>query len=182
MMLLRYASVDLPRRCQQRELGGFPLPRTILGKNVTVVGYGHVGSTLRSYLIHMGANVTAIRNRKWCHIEDADVVAKKLPCIKQALPTTDILILACTVTPATWHLINKEKLSLLQDGAIVVNIGRGPLVEQRWCWHQQLVPLCLLPSPPLDRFRTIPTQRHSPSSVSPPHNPLTTSSPPRPTL
>ena len=129
MMLLRYATVDLPRRFQQRELGGPPLPRTILGKNVTVVGYGHVGSTLCSYLIHMGANVTAIRNRKWCHIEDADVVAKKLPCIKQALPTTDVLILACTVTPATWHLINKEKLSLLQDGAIVVNIGRGPLVE-----------------------------------------------------
>lgn len=129
MMLLRYAKVDLPRRFQQRQLGGLPLPRTILGKNVTVVGYGHVGSTLCSYLIHMGANVTAIRNRKWCHIEDADVVAKKLPCIKQALPTTDILILACTVTPATWHLVDKEKLSLLKDGAIVVNIGRGPLVE-----------------------------------------------------
>ena len=129
MMLLRHVNSDLPRRFKQKELGGLPLPRTLLGKRVTVVGYGSVGSTLCSYLIHMGANVTAIRNRKWCHIEDADVVAKKLPCIKQALPNTDVLILACTVTPATWHLMNKETLSLLPDGAIVVNIGRGPLVE-----------------------------------------------------
>ena len=129
MMLLRHVTVDLPRRFNQKELGGLPLPRALLGKNATVVGYGSVGSTLCSYLIHMGANVTAIRNRKWCHIEDAGVVAKKLPCIKQALPSTDVLILACTVTPATWHLMNSETLSLLPDGAIVVNVSRGPLVE-----------------------------------------------------
>mmetsp|Transcript_26339 Transcript_26339/g.57088 ORF Transcript_26339/g.57088 Transcript_26339/m.57088 type:complete len:377 (-) Transcript_26339:165-1295(-) len=129
MMLLRHVPTDLPRRFEAGELGGLPLPRTLYGKNVTVVGYGSVGSTLCRYLISLGANVTAVRNRKWCPIQDKEVIAKKLPCIKEALPTTDVLILACTVTPVTWHLMNEETIDLLPDGALVVNVGRGPLVE-----------------------------------------------------
>eukprot|EP00581_Thalassiosira_minuscula_P007346 CAMPEP_0183703542 /NCGR_PEP_ID=MMETSP0737-20130205/1246_1 /TAXON_ID=385413 /ORGANISM="Thalassiosira miniscula, Strain CCMP1093" /LENGTH=349 /DNA_ID=CAMNT_0025930313 /DNA_START=33 /DNA_END=1079 /DNA_ORIENTATION=+ len=129
MMLLRHVTTELPRRLRERELGGLPLPRTIFGKNVTVVGYGSVGSTLCHYLIEMGANVTAIRSRNWCPILDEHVRATKLSCITEALPTTDILILACTVTPDTWHLVNDQTLSLLPSNAIVVNVGRGPLVE-----------------------------------------------------
>ena len=129
MMLLRHVPTDLPRRFEAGELGGLPLPRTLHGKSVTVVGYGSVGSTLCHYLISLGAHVTAIRNRKWCPIQDKEVIARKLPCIKKALPTTDVLILACTVTPATWHLMNEETISLLPEGALIVNVGRGPLVE-----------------------------------------------------
>jgi lactate dehydrogenase-like 2-hydroxyacid dehydrogenase len=64
MSLLRHAH-DLPRRFDAKELGGLPIPRTIYGKRVTVVGYGAVGSTLARYLTALGAHVTVVRRRPW---------------------------------------------------------------------------------------------------------------------
>jgi phosphoglycerate dehydrogenase-like enzyme len=49
--------------------------------------------------------------------------------LEVALPTTDLLILACIMTPETFHLLNDTTISLLPRGALVVNVGRGPLVE-----------------------------------------------------
>uniref|UniRef100_A0A7S4HHJ2 D-isomer specific 2-hydroxyacid dehydrogenase NAD-binding domain-containing protein n=1 Tax=Odontella aurita TaxID=265563 RepID=A0A7S4HHJ2_9STRA len=129
MSLLRRAFHDLPRRFEDGELGGLPLPRTLRGKHVTVVGYGAVGSTLCHYLVTLGAHVTAVRRREWCPIRDEEVKVKMLPCIKESLPTTDIVILACTATPETWHLLNDDTIALLKPGALVVNVARGPLVE-----------------------------------------------------
>jgi phosphoglycerate dehydrogenase-like enzyme len=101
------------------------------GKNVTVVGYGAVGSTLCRYLITLGARVTVIR-REWPIQEaDEDLTIRKgtISSLEDSLPGTDLLILACTLTPETWHLINNKTLSLLPEGALVINVGRGPLVE-----------------------------------------------------
>ena len=54
---------------------------------------------------------------------------KKLPCIKEAIPTTDLVILSCTVKPNKWHLMDKKMISLLPHDTLIVNVGRGPLVE-----------------------------------------------------
>jgi lactate dehydrogenase-like 2-hydroxyacid dehydrogenase len=141
MSLLRYATTDLNRRFQNQELGGLPAPRTVYRKNVTVVGFGSVGKVLTRYLIHMGAHVTVVRNRSWesitadedssgCH--DTQLLTEKgskASSLDEALPTTDVLILAVTMTPETLHLMNHETISLLPRGALIVNVGRGPLVE-----------------------------------------------------
>lgn len=130
MMLLRHVHSDLPRRFENRQLGGLPLPRTLHGKRVTVVGFGSVGSLLCEYLVALGAHVTAIRNREWCPVQDEHVVvAEKVSCITRALPTTDVLILCCQLTNETWHLLDTDMVKLLPRGALVVNVGRGPLVE-----------------------------------------------------
>jgi lactate dehydrogenase-like 2-hydroxyacid dehydrogenase len=68
--LLRYSVHELPRRFASQELGGLPIPRTLKGKKVTVVGYGAVGSTLCRYLGVMGAHVTVVRRRKWSDDDD----------------------------------------------------------------------------------------------------------------
>lgn len=130
MSLLRHATYELPRRFQSGELGGLPIPRTLYQKNVTVVGYGAVGSTLCRYLVALGANVTAVRRRKWPLIpSNDDLQIKRETLLQEALPTTDLLILACTMTLETRHLINKETIQLLPKGSLIVNVGRGPLVE-----------------------------------------------------
>jgi phosphoglycerate dehydrogenase-like enzyme len=132
MSLLRYATHELPKRFHSGILGGLPVPRTLYRKIVTVVGYGAVGSTLCHYLVTLGAHVTAIRQREWCEGESDQPVppgVRKGTTLKEALPTTDLLILACTLTKETWHLLNDDRISLLPRGALVVNVGRGPLVE-----------------------------------------------------
>ena len=133
MMLLRRVGSDLPRRLRDGELGGMPLPRALLGKEVAVVGYGGVGSTLCRYLVAMGARVSAVRRREWCTVRDAyvDPAIRREDCIEQALRTADVVILACSVTAETMNLIREETLAWLSRGALVVNVGRGPLVEHR---------------------------------------------------
>jgi phosphoglycerate dehydrogenase-like enzyme len=129
MSLLRYGTHELQRRFQAGELGGLPIPRTLYEKNVTVVGYGAVGSTLCRYLVTLGANVTAVR-RQWPKVAfDDDLPIQRTTLLQEALPTTDLLILACTMTRETRNLINKETIQLLPQGSLIVNVGRGPLVE-----------------------------------------------------
>jgi phosphoglycerate dehydrogenase-like enzyme len=127
--LLRYAMHELPRRFISRELGGLPIPRTLKGKRVTVVGYGAVGSTLCRYLSVMGAHVTAVRHQKWSDDDTASLEIQRCTSLRDALPTTQLLILACKMTPETHHLLNHDTISLLPHGALVTNVGRGPLVQ-----------------------------------------------------
>ena len=136
MMLLRGTHTNLPQRFSDRKLGGNPLPRTLLGQRVTVVGYGSVGTTLCRYLTVLGAKVTAVRKRPWSPA-DTRITDTAFPgtTIRQSnnlddeLPTTDVLILCCVMTPETHHLVNEERLQLLPEGSHVINVGRGPLVE-----------------------------------------------------
>jgi phosphoglycerate dehydrogenase-like enzyme len=150
--LLRYdAQNEFSRRFQERSLGGLPIPRTLYQKRVTVVGFGAVGSCLTNYLVTMGADVTVVRRRPW-EMAIADTVdsinkkgvnnqdksyaplfaldrIRKLNSLSEALPETQVLFLACPLTPETLHCINKETIALLPKGALVINIARGGLVE-----------------------------------------------------
>jgi phosphoglycerate dehydrogenase-like enzyme len=139
--LLRRAFDELPRRFRNGELGGLPAPQSLYKKRVTVVGYGSVGSTLCHYLTTMGATVTAVRRQSWeepanitNETTDANPRVVQSTCLRKALPTTDLLILACTLTPETHHMMDHDTLSRLPRGALVVNVGRGPLVEYSAVW------------------------------------------------
>ena len=47
-----------------------------------------------------------------------------------ALPETDVLIISLPGTRETFHMLGKEQLALLPDGAVVINVGRGSVVDQ----------------------------------------------------
>jgi len=125
--------LNLQERFQQRILGGLPVPRTLYQKRVTVVGYGAVGSLLVEYLVQLGARVTVIRKQPWekefVHAGHHKCKFQTCHTLEDALPHTDVLFLACTMTLETFHLLNAKTLGLLPLGALVVNVGRGPLVE-----------------------------------------------------
>jgi phosphoglycerate dehydrogenase-like enzyme len=129
--LLRH-SKDWDRRFLNRQLGGLPMPRTLYQKRVTVVGYGSVGKILVKYLITMGSIVTVVRKQKWNTAKpdnDLDGMIRKVDSLNDALPTTDVLILACTLTKETRHLINEPTVARFVPGVLLVNVGRGPLVQ-----------------------------------------------------
>jgi len=138
LSLLRRAPTDLPVRFQNGVLGGLPPPQTLHGKRVTVVGFGNVGQQVCKYAHTMGAHVTAVRKRAWPSWDqihkfpgeiDPSFLVHQSNFLAQVLPTTDVLILACPVNSETWYLMNDTTLPLLPNHALVVNVGRGPLVE-----------------------------------------------------
>uniref|UniRef100_A0A7S1BY12 D-isomer specific 2-hydroxyacid dehydrogenase NAD-binding domain-containing protein n=1 Tax=Corethron hystrix TaxID=216773 RepID=A0A7S1BY12_9STRA len=132
--MLRHLN-DLPRRFSEKCLGGLPVPRSIYGKRVTVVGFGAVGSVLCKYLVTMGAHVTAVRRNKWDDINDDNLDSQTLNSIEraqsleEALPGADAVILACALTPETYQIVNESAISLLPRHAVIINVGRGPLVS-----------------------------------------------------
>jgi phosphoglycerate dehydrogenase-like enzyme len=132
LSLLRNARFGLPKLLEQGILGGWPMPRALYDKRVTLVGYGSLGSTLANILYHMTQHLTVIRQRPW-QPDDAVHLPKierlQSHDIEDVLPCTDVLILACVLTPETRYMVNERLLSQLPKHAIVINVGRGPLVE-----------------------------------------------------
>jgi len=98
------------------------------GRRLTVIGLGTLGGSAARHAAHFGMHVTGIRARAEPHSFCTRVlIADDLDAV---LPETEFLVLACPLTPATRHLIDRRRLGLLPRGAGVINIGRGAVVDQ----------------------------------------------------
>ena len=104
-----------------------PTPlRLLKGKTALIVGYGAVGQYLGAILTAMQLRVIGVRRT---HADDAQEIysIERLPDL---LPRADVLILAVPGTPATEGLIGSDELARLPADAIVINVGRGTVIDQ----------------------------------------------------
>jgi glyoxylate/hydroxypyruvate reductase A len=101
---------------------------TVDGKRLTVVGLGGMGAPVAAWARKFGLHVTGVRTVAEPHPDCDEVVTAA--DLDRVLPTTDYLVLACPLTPATRGLLDRRRLGLLPHGAGLVNIGRGALLDQ----------------------------------------------------
>jgi phosphoglycerate dehydrogenase-like enzyme len=101
----------------------------LAGKTALILGYGAIGQKLAHYGRALGMRVLATRRRAET---DFDGVAHLYPPEQLAdlLPQSQLLLVCLPLTPATEGIIGAAELALLPDGAIVVNIGRGPVIDE----------------------------------------------------
>lgn len=107
-------------------------PEAILlrGRTALILGYGEIGKALGSYCHGFGMKVLGIKNHpdKITEEQNAKIFGpEKLPLL---LPKTDVLLIALPLTDKTENLIGKEEIALMPEGSLLVNIGRGPVVNQ----------------------------------------------------
>jgi len=97
-------------------------------KRLTVVGLGAIGSEAAKWGKLLGMEVTGVRHGTEAHPH----CDRTLPFERfdEVVPGTDILVLACPLTPKTEGLLSKARIAALPAGAGVVNVGRGRLVDQ----------------------------------------------------
>lgn len=100
-------------------------------QRVLLLGFGGVAQAIAERLAPFEIDLTVVarsaRTVQHDTLGPVDVHAiDELPAL---LPDADILILVLPGSPETKHIIDDEALSLLPDGALVVNVGRGPLVD-----------------------------------------------------
>lgn len=104
--------------------------RSIFGSRVTVLGTGNIGTTFAHRARGLGAaHITGVcRSGR----NDDPVYDEVLPIsrLEEALPETDLLVMALPGTPETAHILNRERISLLPAHAYVVNVGRGTAIDQ----------------------------------------------------
>jgi phosphoglycerate dehydrogenase-like enzyme len=95
---------------------------------LTIVGLGSLGGAAAKQAKRLGMHITGIRHGETPH-PDCDRTLT-MAGLDKVLPETDILLLACPLTPETRHMLSAARIAALPPGAGVINIGRGGLVEE----------------------------------------------------
>ncbi|WP_297091263.1 2-hydroxyacid dehydrogenase [Thermococcus sp.] len=101
---------------------------TVYGKKVGILGMGAIGKAIARRMKAMGTEILYWSRSRKPDIEQ-EVGARYMP-LEDVLRKSDIVILALPATPETYHIINKERIELL-EGKYLVNIGRGTLVDEK---------------------------------------------------
>jgi phosphoglycerate dehydrogenase-like enzyme len=103
------------------------------GKTVCVVGLGQIGREVArlTRALDMRA-VGTVRDVRGRTAEDLHV-ERLLPTedIDELLPGADALVLSCPLIELTYHLLDARRLALLKPSAVVVNVARGQVVDER---------------------------------------------------
>lgn len=95
-------------------------------KTLGIVGLGHIGAKVASIAREFGMDVFAFTSKN--SIDLPDYIQKTT--LEGLFGVSDILTLHCPLTPDTHELINARTLARMKRGALLVNTGRGPLVNE----------------------------------------------------
>jgi len=130
---LLYFTKDMPRLSRQQAGRHWERHhnRQLAGTRALLVGLGGIGREVARLLAAAGIEVTGAGRpgRSYdvpgvtSYISDNELDA--------ALPGTDALILACPLTDRTRHLIGARRLALMHSGAVIVNVARGPVIDEQ---------------------------------------------------
>ena len=102
--------------------------RTLLDARVLVVGAGHVGATFAKLCQGMGAYTIGLK-RTPSPIEGFHEV-RAMGELEDLLPTADVVALVLPHSPETVRLMNKERLALMKEDAMLISSGRGTVLDQ----------------------------------------------------
>ncbi|WP_262059037.1 2-hydroxyacid dehydrogenase [Streptomyces sp. STR69] len=108
-------------------LGGFR--PALADRSVLIVGYGSIGSAIEDRLTPFELARVARVARSGRTTERGPVhPLTELPAL---LPDADVVILSTPLTETTRHLVDAEFLARMKDGALLVNVARGPVVDTK---------------------------------------------------
>ena len=99
----------------------------LAGKTFGIVGLGNIGRRVAEIATAFGMHVKAMTSKS----ADALPANIEKATLEDLLSTSDVLSLHCPLTDTTRHLINRETLRQMKPTAILINTGRGPLVNDQ---------------------------------------------------
>lgn len=98
----------------------------LAGKTIGIVGLGHIGMKVARLALEFGMDVFAFTSKNAADLPEG--VQKTT--MEGLLGVSDIITLHCPLTPSTREMINKDSIAKMHEHAILVNTGRGPLVNE----------------------------------------------------
>lgn len=110
--------------------GNFSLEKLIgfdlYGKTIGIVGTGKIGDVFARIMKGFGCKVIASDIQPNVNLEKEGIIYLKL---EDVLAQSDIVSLHCPLLPETYHLINQRTISIMKKGVMLINTGRGALIE-----------------------------------------------------
>ncbi len=102
--------------------------KSIEGSRVLIIGMGDIGSEFGKRMKSLNAHTVGIRRTlsdKPDYIDEISTMDK----LDELLPTVDIIALSLPQTKETIHLMTKERLLLTKKDAVIINVGRGSVLD-----------------------------------------------------
>ena len=132
LAMILYFAKDMPRMLRNKAACRWePFDvEEIAGQTVGIVGYGDIGLAVADRVHAMGMRVLAIKRHA---PEKPDpLIAEFFPPEKMAvmLGQCDYVVVALPLTAETHHMISDAALAAMKTSAVLINIGRGPVVDQ----------------------------------------------------
>ena len=97
------------------------------GKKMGIVGYGNIGKATARIALAFGMEVLAYTSKDQ---KDLPQGVKKAT-LDELFAESDVISLHCPLTPDTKELVNANRLKTIKPNAILINTGRGPLVNEQ---------------------------------------------------
>ncbi len=133
LMLTRHlaAARDRQHHRQWRHRVGDPLQREdeLAGKTLLLIGFGAIGQRIATLARAFEMTVIAIRRQPTADTGAAHAVHGPA-ALHRLLPTADIVLLCCPLTPETDRLIDARALAAMKPSAYLINVARGRVVDE----------------------------------------------------
>jgi len=102
----------------------------LAGKTALILGYGAIGHLTAGYCQTLGMRVLVTRRRPDPESSGPADEVHPANALHGLLPQANALLICLPLTSETDGLIGEKELALLPQGSILVNVGRGPIVDQ----------------------------------------------------
>ena len=102
--------------------------RSVSAKTIGLIGLGSIQKQLVTYLKAFGCKLISYDpyiNLEFCKANGIEPVEKEY-----LLQNADTVFVQVPLMESTWHMIAEKELAMMKDGAIIINTGRGALVDQ----------------------------------------------------
>ena len=92
-----------------------------------IVGFGNIGQATARIALSFGMKVGVFTSKDQSELPEGIVKMS----LDEVFKTCDVVSLHCPLTPSTQEMVNAERLSLMKSNAILINTGRGPLINEQ---------------------------------------------------
>jgi phosphoglycerate dehydrogenase-like enzyme len=99
--------------------------RSLADSRVAILGYGSIGRAVAERMVACKAVVTGVASTA----RDDDLVGRVLTADQVDWAAQHVVVVVLPLSDATRHVVDAAFLGRLSDGALVVNVGRGPLLD-----------------------------------------------------
>jgi phosphoglycerate dehydrogenase-like enzyme len=134
LLAMLYFAKDVPRlRRQQSASSWKPFDmEPIAGKTVGILGYGDIGREVALRAKAMGMRVLALkRHAPQTSGDPGPVDGFYLTAqLLELVPLCDYVVVTAPLTEETKHMVGVEAFAAMQPGAVIINVGRGPVIDE----------------------------------------------------
>lgn len=109
-------------------------PLTLLGHDVAgrtlgIIGAGRIGAAMARRA--RGFDMPILYTKRTCASAEMDALGARRVELPQLLRESDFVSIHAPLTPDTRHMIGDEQFAMMKDSAILINTGRGPVVDEK---------------------------------------------------